>query len=216
MDRKLNFVNRTDDANNTSYVLFQRNIARDFIDIAVAWTVIENCGRGDNYSFTFPEAVEVAAADSDGNVSERLGAKRGESFSLVQSPAGLILEKNGAAPSPREIEIINELSRGGVTAYCYRDGKVVALRSDLAPGQKALFEFKPTVWIGAAKGITQGEVIHPDILGVFNTEISLLELASADIVATGGGAGPDAQPIFFRLENIEYNLRTKETKVSNK
>lgn len=204
MDMKLNFINQTNDVNNTSYILFQKNIATSFAEVVVAWTVIENCGRGDNHSFTFPEAVEVGAADSDGNYSARLGAKPGESFRLVQRPSGHILEKSGAAPSPHAIEISNDLSRGGMSAYCYRDGKVVALKSNLAPDQKAIFEFKPTLWIGAATGITQGEVLDSETLSEFNTEISLLDLGSADIVATGGGAGPDARPFSFQLENIEY------------
>jgi hypothetical protein len=35
-----------------------------------------------------------------------------------------------------------------------------------------------------------------------NTEFSLLGIASADIVMTGGGSGPDAQPFSFTFQNV--------------
>ncbi|MDC0684919.1 hypothetical protein [Sorangium atrum] len=35
-----------------------------------------------------------------------------------------------------------------------------------------------------------------------NTELSLLGIASADIVMAGGGAGVDSTPFVFTLENI--------------
>lgn len=40
------------------------------------------------------------------------------------------------------------------------------------------------------------------ILASINTEISLLGIASAGIVMTGGGAGPDATPFEFSLQSI--------------
>ena len=40
------------------------------------------------------------------------------------------------------------------------------------------------------------------ILSDINTELSLLGIQSADIVMTGGGAGPQATPFEFTLENV--------------
>lgn len=68
--------------------------------------------------------------------------------------------------------------------------------------QPAVFEFKPTIWIGVASQIIQGEVMNSAIISNLNTELSLLGIASADIVMTGGGPGRNPTPFSFKLENI--------------
>jgi hypothetical protein len=40
------------------------------------------------------------------------------------------------------------------------------------------------------------------VISDINTELSLLGVASADIVMTGGGAGTSAAPYQFRLANV--------------
>jgi hypothetical protein len=65
-----------------------------------------------------------------------------------------------------------------------------------------VFEFKPTIWIGVASQIVQGQVMDSAIISNINTEISLLGIASADIVMTGGGPGANSTPFAFNLENI--------------
>ncbi len=64
MDIQLNFVNESNDANNSSIVIFQKNVATDFDELAIAWQVIKNCGQGDNHPFAFPMTMEVGASDS--------------------------------------------------------------------------------------------------------------------------------------------------------
>ena len=70
------------------------------------------------------------------------------------------------------------------------------------PWQKAVFEFKPTIWIGVASQVVQGQVMNSAIISNINTELSLLGIASADIVMTGGGPGANSTPFAFNLENI--------------
>ena len=70
------------------------------------------------------------------------------------------------------------------------------------PGQQAVFEFKPSIWIGTASQVTQGEVLHPSVLSEVSTELSLQGIASADIVMTGGGPGENAPPFAFSMQNI--------------
>ena len=41
------------------------------------------------------------------------------------------------------------------------------------------------------------------IISNINTELSLLGIASADIVMTGGGPGPNSTPFQFTLENVK-------------
>ena len=73
----------------------------------------------------------------------------------------------------------------------------------MAPGQKAVFAFKPTIFIGVVSEVAEGDVMDSAVISDINTEISLLGIASADIVMTGGGTGPDAVPFAFNLENVQ-------------
>ena len=122
------------------------------------------------------------------------------SFNVL--PTGKI-NYNMGTDSTANIELKNSLQRGAVSGYVYRDGSVIAMKSNIAPGQKAVFEFTPTIFIGVASQITQGQIMNSAIISNINTEISLLGLASADIVMTGGGSGANATAFVFSLENVK-------------
>lgn len=202
MDIKLNFINHSNDHNNAQVVIFSRNVAVDLSEVAIAWTVIQNCGQGWNHPFNYPLACQAAFADAYGNYSPQLSARPGDAFAVVETTSGDGIQLTGASASPEEIEMANQLQRGAVSAMIFRDGRLFAGKTVIAPGQKAVFQFKPTIWIGVASQVQQGEVINAAVLSAVNTEISLLGLASADIVMTGGGPGPDATPFTFTLQNI--------------
>ncbi|MBX3655305.1 MAG: hypothetical protein KF686_14070 [Ramlibacter sp.] len=202
MDVKLNFINHSNDANHSSVVIFQKNVVTDFDELAVAWVVIQNCGQGDNHPFTYPMSMAVGASDSYGNFTPHLDAQFGQAFHMVLNPSGDSLEFAGPATSMREVQVANHLARGAINVGIYKAGKLLATKNSIAPQQKAAFSFKPTIWIGAVSQVEEGEVMNSAILSDINTEISLLGIASADIVMTGGGVGPQAQPFSFNLENV--------------
>lgn len=207
MDKiKLNFINRSNDTNNSNIVIFQQNAASDFNETAVAWIVIENCGRLDNHSFTYPMNFGISAGDSYGNFTPQLNADHGQAFDMLKSTSGNILQMSSTpATNPKEVEIRNNLPIGAIDANCYRDGKLCAVTTGLAPGQKAVFEFQPKIFIGVASQIEQGEVMNSAIMSQINSEINLFGITSADIVMTGGGPGVSSTPFTFTLENINYN-----------
>ena len=202
MPIQLNFINRSSDTNHSQIVIFQKNVATDFDELAIAWHVIENCGVSDNHSFTFPLAMDIGASDSWGNYTPRLAARNGDMHHVVLTGSGDMLLHCGPATSSREVQVRNDLSNGAINAGIYKDGRLLALKSNIAPGQKAVFQFKPTIWIGAVSQVVQGAVMNSAILSDVNTELSLLGIASADIVMTGGGPGRNAPPFSFTLENI--------------
>ena len=61
---KLNFINQSNDVNNSSVVVFQKNEALEFGNETVAWTVIQNCGQGENHPFLFSMDQMVSSGDS--------------------------------------------------------------------------------------------------------------------------------------------------------
>jgi hypothetical protein len=201
---KLNFINKSNDVSNSRIVIFQKNITDFDSNEVVAWTVIQNCGPMENHPFTFPMIMQVSAGDSYGNYSPQLDANPGDLFAMSLTSSGDMLQLAGQATSPEEIQLSNNLNMGAISANIYRDGKLLATKTGIAPGQKATFQFKPIIYIGVASEIEEGDVMNSAILSDINTEINLLGIASADIVMTGGGAGPTSTPFEFNLENIRF------------
>lgn len=199
---KLNFINWSNDANNSDIVIFQKNEIPSYNETAVAWCVIHNCGRGDTHPFKYPLALSVATSDSYGNYTPKLDANPGDSFEVVLSPLGDELKPNGPATSVTEIDVQNNLERGAINACIYRDGRLLAIKTNVVPLQMATFALKPVIYIGPVSQIEEGDVMNEAILSEINTQISLLGIASADIVMTGGGVGPAAQPFQFTLQNV--------------
>lgn len=204
MDIKLNFINRSNDTNNSSVVIFQKNLATNFDETAVAWKVIENCGVGDNHPFAYPISSQVSASDSWGNYTPQLAAQNGNLFHVALSNSGTQLSLAGDAGNPAQIHVANELTKGAINASIYKDGSLLATHTSIAPAQKAAFEFKPVIWIGVASEVAQGQVMNSAIISNINTELSLLGIAEADIVMTGGGPGANSTPFTFHFENIRY------------
>ncbi|KWN07855.1 aromatic ring-opening dioxygenase LigA [Burkholderia territorii] len=202
MDINLNFVNLSNDVNNSQIVIFQKNVSTDFDELAIAWKVITNCGRGDNHPFVFPMLTTISASDADGNYMPQKRADNGQLFNVTRSTSGNVLALAGAAPTSREIQLRNDLSQGAITASVFKDNRLLAHKTGIVPGQKAVFEFKPTLWIGTASQIEQGAVMNSAVLSDINTELSLLGIKSADIVMTGGGGGTTATAYQFRLANV--------------
>jgi hypothetical protein len=202
VDIQLNFINNSNDVNNSEIVIFQKNVATDFDEVAIAWTVIKNCGQGENHPFTYSQQVQISSSDAWGNFTRRLDAPPGTAFSVVMDQSGDTLRVSGQASSASEIELLNGLEQGAVGAYVYRSGRVIAAKTGIAPGQKAVFQFKPIIWVGIVSETQEGESMNSAVISAVNTELTLLGLASADIVLTGGGAGPHATAFQFNLENI--------------
>lgn len=202
MDIQLNFRNQSNDANNSQIVIFQKNVATDFAETTVAWKVIENCGIGDFHPFTFPMEMAINAIDSWGNHTKQVSCTNNQLYSLSRSNSGNTLALAGPSSSSSEVQLRNDLNLGAISAGIYKDDSLLALKNSIAPGQKGVFQFKPTIWIGAVSEVEAGKVMNSAVISDVNTELSLLGIASADIVMTGGGPGQTSSQISFVLENI--------------
>ncbi|KKC99676.1 MULTISPECIES: hypothetical protein [Photobacterium] len=199
----LNFINRSNDVNNSEVVIFQKNVAESFDEIAIAWRVIQNCGRNDNHPFVYPLKFEVCASDSFGNYTPQMTAYDGQAYEMVKDTSGDVLRlASSPAVSQQEVEVRNNLSSGSINANIYRDGKLLAAKTNVSPGQKGVFQFHPSIFVGVVSQVIEGEVMNSAIIQQVNTEINLFGIQSADLVMTGGGSGPTASPFEFHLENI--------------
>jgi len=201
---KLTFINRSNDRNKSDIVIFQKNVATSYEEIAVAWKVIQQCGQGFYNKFDYPMTMTVSAGDSWGNFSPELPATNGDLFTFGSNGSGDSFQKTGSAASSNEIDVLNGLKLGAINVSILKDGKVLAVKTSVAPNQKAVFEFKPTIFIGVVSQVEEGQIMNSAILSSINTELSLLGIASADIVMTGGGPGPTSSAFQFALENVIY------------
>lgn len=201
----LQLINLSEDKNDSEVLIFQKNVATGFSELAVAWQVIQNLGQGDRHPFTYSTTLQVDAGDSWGNYTPQFTVAPGQAYQMAYTASGdqLVPYAPGAA-APTDIDVLNNLPQGAISCNVYRTGNLLATKTVVAPGQKATFEFKPTIFIGVASEITEGQVLNSAILSQINTEISLLGLKSADIIMTGGGPGPDSRPFQFTLANQVY------------
>jgi hypothetical protein len=202
MNTQLNFINRSQDPGSWAIFLFQRNLVPNPGEMAVAWKVIRNCGCQCNHPFVYAGALEVGIGDYYGNHSPRRPARAGDLFSVARAPAGRQLSCLGAGDRPGDIVVRNDLPVGAIKVGVYKDNRLLAIKSAVAPGQKAAFRFQHKLWIGAAAAIEEGQPLSQAVLAEVTTELSLLGIASADIVMTGGGADASAAALRFSLENI--------------
>lgn len=201
-DIQLRFVNKSNEKDHASVVIFQKNEKTGYDELALAWLVIENCGQNAYHPFTYPTAMQVASRDSYGNYQEQVPAQPGQSFTLSNADSGDTLVLDGTAQYPAEVDVCNKLSKGAIDAVIYKAGRPIAQKTGIVPGDKASFKLLPKLYIGVASQIVQGEVMDSAVVDQHNTALDLTGIASADIVMTGGGDGATATGNLFQLRNV--------------
>lgn len=203
-DVQLRVINESNDQNNAEFVIFSKNTATDTSveDGTIIWKVIRNVGPRACQSFVYPLAVAMDAEDRWGNHTSQINAEPGQLFAMMKDSSGDVLAMLGQGAAAKQYQIENQLPAGEVTANIYKDGKLFSTKKGLLPGQTAVFEFEPVIYIGAVSQAIEGEVIHWSIMSYINTEISLQGIASADIIVTEGGPDPEARPFEFTLKNV--------------
>jgi hypothetical protein len=201
---KLKLINESNDRNNSQVVIFQKNVPTSFDELAVAWRVVQNLGTGNYHPFTYTFDMEVSTSDSYGNFTPHLAASPSALFSMRKDQSGDVLGPAGSSTSPEEVQVLNLLEMGAINASLFRDGKLLAIKKGIAPQQKAVFKFKPTLFIGVASQVQEGQILDSAIVSSVNTELSLQCVASAEIVMSGGGPGASSTPFRFALRNVQF------------
>ncbi|MCY0093412.1 hypothetical protein [Hoeflea ulvae] len=204
-EMEFNFVNKASGDGAPDVVINQCNQpGMNFTELIIAWTVIRNCGTGFSQGFSLPASLDISAADSRGNETPPQTVGDGQALELVGDASGNILRLAGTgAASPNEVEFRNNLPQGSVDALVYKDHRLLAKQTGIAPGQKAAFSFPPQIFIGVVPGIQEGAEIPAAIMEQAMSRIDLSGVRRADIVMTDGRRGADASPYAFHLENVE-------------
>lgn len=201
---QLRLINESNDRNNSDIVIFQKNVSTSFDELAVAWKVVKNLGTGNYHPFTYTFNMEVSGSDSYGNFTPHLPASPGTLFSMRKDQSGDVLGIAGRGTSPEEVQVLNALDTGAISVSIFRDDKLLAIKTGIAPQQKAVFKFKPTVFIGVVSQVEEGQILDSAIISSVNTELALLGVSSADIVMSGGGPGANSTPFRFTMRNVQF------------
>jgi hypothetical protein len=200
---QLTLVDQSSDGNNSTVLVYQRNVLASLSEYAMAWQVIQNLGREWSHSFTYEYDVMVAVRDSHGNVSPPTKAVPGQRFLVSSTPSGNQLIDGGTVPNhTTEIWIQNVLGVGAIDACIYRSGKLLYTKTGVVPGQTAAFKFDPVIALGVVSqwDVKVGQPLNSAIMSVAQAQIPLAGLTgSATIIMGGGGVGASAVPYTFTL-----------------
>ncbi len=199
-DIRLNFINNSDDQNNSQIVIFQKNSGIT----PIAWQVIEHAGKGWHHPFVYSETYSLEVEDDFGNFSNMVAAEPGQQWKAIAGPTGHELVMTDEPTQRRGIEVMNDISYSPIRAHLYRSGKKVASVFLPPGGARYVFEFQPTITIAVMHNAKEGIWLPEQTEEWHEAEISLLGIVSADIVMTGGGSGDDAAPIVFTVQNISH------------
>jgi len=194
----LKYVNRSSDDAIPDVVVVQKDDGAPDLHNAVAWKVIRRCARGLFHPFQFPFPLEICLGNDFGNFTERMPASPGARFAIRPLWHGRELVPRGADGGSDDIAIRNELPRGAADICLYRDGRLVARRGALVPGQSATFRMRPVLWFGAMSGVRQGQRLGDAVLDAPLAALPLTGLASATIVLRGGRD----RPCEFAFEDV--------------
>ncbi len=203
MDIKLNLINSSNNSTGVDVVIFQKNYVSDIPDPgAVAWRVVKDFKKDDCFQFAYPVSINVSAVDCEGDSTLDTPADHGGRFLATKSSCSIVLTLEEEPVSAKETQVANDLEKGTINANIKKDGRLLATKTDIAPGQKAVFQIKPIIFIGVKSAIEEGQVLSPEIVAGITTKISLARIASADIIMTGGDKDDEYS---FALENVETN-----------
>lgn len=164
-------VNNHSSSSLDSIVIFQEN-EKGPRDFATAWKVFHPFDSGMTHQFEFSNNFEIAFKDRWGNFTARRKVEFGKQYAMVDSSEGSkIVEKESILDNLDCFEMQNELSTGNVDCLVYRNGLLFSQTNGVGPNTKAVFSFKPNIYIGMASGLKDGDPINTDAnYTLFNLE----------------------------------------------
>jgi hypothetical protein len=192
---ELNYLNFSNQSGNPDIIIFQAS-SNDLTYHApshIAWRVIQNCGRGWSFPFTFSFDLALGITDPTGNISPPMAVSPGQMLDVVQSPEGTDIVADSSPTEPGSVSVSNKLKEN-ITVRIYRDNKVIT-SYDLSPFSTVTFKYASMIGIATATTqATEGSMVMHNT----PTILSLDGISKADIILTGGG---ESGPLQFALAN---------------
>ena len=198
----LNLINKTEHIAAANVVICQHNAAAGMRCNPVAWRVLQDVTADAPQSFEVPRAFEVAVQDGSAQATAPAPFVAGQSYEAVSGDAGVVLrDAQGDVQTSENMSVTNQLEEDVVSVTAHKSGRLVAIRTDIAPGDMAAFRFIDHVYVGLAGRVAEGELISDAVASRITARINLFGVRRADIVMTT--KDKDTRAPVFRLENIQ-------------
>lgn len=198
----LNFVNRSQRIAAADVVICQHNAAAGLRCNPVAWRVLRAVTPQAAQALELPQCFAVSVEDVTGQVTPPRPVIAGHVYAASASPSGTVLAEGEVDIENREnVTVPNHLQEGVIHATAHKGGHLIAMRTNVAPGEVAAFRFFDHVYVALSGRVQEGEVISDAVASRITTRINLLGITSADVVLRDG-AETDRFPV-FELENIQ-------------
>ncbi len=207
-DINITFINKSQDANYSRVVIFQKNTAPDYNNIAVAWKVIENMGMNYLHPFSYSTDYYISA----GNTGMQIAVEKNSLYEVLdENSTAILMQHPDKGDNKNGYTFINNLPFEIVSANVYSNGTIIASAEYVEPKQKVEFEFDPLkLYIAEISfDVYEGGLLPPEFLNDTGnyTEIGLEGIEETAIVCTRDENGH----AIFTLEDIA----TIETETAN-
>ncbi|MFM2059040.1 MAG: hypothetical protein RLY71_3425 [Pseudomonadota bacterium] len=197
MNVQLNYVNASL-GTDIDVVVFQQGFTSNPNDPVFPWIVIKHCGRNCYHPFEYGPATYLSIGDEYGNYSSLKEVMPGQTWAVEATHNGRRLNMIGDQRHSRELQVQNDRPSGAINVCLFRNKRIVARKTAVAPRQMAVFDMSvQTIWFAAASDVKMDQPL-PKFIVSEAREFALPGIASADIVMGGGGA----EPYCFTLENV--------------
>jgi hypothetical protein len=198
-DINITFINKSQDANNSRVVIFQKNTAPSYNDIAVAWKVIENIGMNNMHPFSYSTDYYISA----GNTGMQIAVEKNSLYEVLdENSTAILMQHPDKGDNKNGYTFINNLPFEIVSADVYSNGTIIASSQFVEPQQKVEFEFDPLkLYIAEVNfDVYEGGQLPAEFLSDTGnyTEVSLEGIEETAIVCTRDENGHAT----FTLEDI--------------
>lgn len=189
-DIKITYINKSDDRDNPTVLVFMKPTESNFAAYSTAWQVIEDIGYNSWHKFTYTIDTSVVATWDDGKSGTfPLQASIGKSYVLKNTPGGFSLVDNNKLSPDNEFDVLNKVSTpDGISVVAFKDGSPIATKNQVARNQKAEFVLHPKLYFGVTSEYETGDIVDSAVMSEEFTEISLEGLSSATIILQGNAA----------------------------
>ncbi len=189
-DINILFVNKSNDEDNSSVLVFMKPTESNLAAQSTAWQVLNNIGYNCWHKFIYTLNTSVMALWDGGNSGTfPMDTANGKTYALKQTKGGFSLEEHGNGNAPNEFDVINKVSTpNGISVVAFKDGNPILTKNTVAKGEKAEFVFHPKLFFGLSSEYQVGDVVSSAVMSEDFKEVSIEGLKSLTVTLKGNAA----------------------------
>ena len=190
-DINILFVNKSNDEDNSSVLVFMKPTESNLTAQSTAWQVIDNIGYNCWHKFTYTLNTSVMALWDGGNSGTfPMDTANGKMYALKPTKGGFSLDEtpstNQNTPPSNEFDVVNKVSTtNGISVVAFKGGNPVLTKKIVGKGEKAEFVFHPKLFFGLCSEYQVGDVVDSAVMSEEFKEVSIEDLKSLTVTLKG-------------------------------